>query len=259
MKPLSPSLFQLLDGLQKQLSHVQHELDHVNGITSQNLQTLTTTLRSAFEAERQKAQAFEHALYEVLLRVATALHFRDHHSGEHLSRVSRYSMLLALQLGLPEAEVQLVYAAAPLYDVGKIGIPDALLLKAGRLQQEERAVIEMHPTLGTSLVSGVTSPLLETAKQIILSHHEHWDGSGYPQGLKGEQIPLPGRIVMLAERYEALRSPRPYRSAFNHEQASQVLLHGDQWTQPEHFDPALMAAFHAIHTDLAAIHDRRAS
>jgi putative two-component system response regulator len=168
-------------------------------------------------------------------------------------------MLLALQLGLPEAEVQLVYAAAPLYDVGKIGIPDALLLKAGRLQQEERAVIEMHPTLGTSLVSGVSSPLLETAKQIILSHHEHWDGSGYPQGLKGDAIPLPGRIVMLAERYEALRSSRPYRAALNHDQATEVLLHGDKWSQPEHFDPTLMAAFHAIHTDLAAIHDRRAS
>ncbi len=259
MKPLSPSLFQLLDGLQKQLAHVQQELDHANGVASHSLQTLTTTLRSAFEAERQKSQAFEHALYEVLLRVATALHFRDHQSADHLSRVSRYAMLLALQLGLPEPEVQLVYAAAPLYDVGKIGIPDALLLKAGRLQQEERAVIEMHPTLGTSLVSGVTSPLLETAKQIILSHHEHWDGSGYPQGLKGDAIPLAGRIVMLAERYEALRSPRPYRPAFNHEQTSEVLLHGDKWTQPEHFDPALIAAFHAIHTDLAAIHDRRAS
>lgn len=259
MNPLSPSLFQLLDGLQQQLSKVQKELDHVNGITAQQLQSLTMTFRTAFETERQKAQAFEHAIYEVLLRTATALHFRDHHSGEHLTRISQYSMLLALQLGLSEAQVQLVYAAAPLYDLGKIGIPDALLLKPGQLQQEERAVVEMHPTLGLSLVAGVTSPLLETARQIILSHHEHWDGSGYPQGLKGERIPVAGRIVMLAERYEALRSTRPYRAGFDHDRTVDVLLHGDERTKPEHFDPALLAAFHAIHEDLAAMRDRRAS
>ncbi len=259
MDPLSPSLFHLLDGLQQQLAKVQKELDHVNGITSQQLLALTTTLRSAFEAERQKAQTFEHAIYEILLRIATALHFRDYHTGKHLTRLSQYSMLLALQLGLPEPQVQLVYAAAPLYDLGKIGIPDALLLKPGRLQPEERAVIEMHPTLGTSLVTGVTSPLLETARQIILTHHEHWDGSGYPQGLKGETIPLAGRIVMLAERYEALRCARPYRPALDHDHTLQVLLQGDEKTKPEHFDPALLKAFHAIHTDLAAIRDRRAS
>lgn len=259
MNPSPPNLFHLLDGLQQQLSQVQKDLDHVNGVTSQQLQLFTTTLRKAFEAERQKAQAFEHATYEILLRIATALHFRDYHSGEHLTRMSQYSMLLALQLGLPEPQVQLVYAAAPLYDLGKIGIPDALLLKPGQLQQEERAVIEMHPTLGTSLVTGVTSPLLETARQVILTHHEHWDGSGYPQGLKGQQIPLAGRIVMLAERYEALRCARPYRSALDHDHALEVLLHGDEKTKPEHFDPALLSAFHAIHGDLAAIRDRRAS
>ena len=259
MNPLPPNLFNLLDGLQQQLSRVQKELDHVNGVTAQQLQLITKTFKSALESERQKAQAFEHAIYEILLRIATALHFRDHHSSEHLTRMSQYSMLLALQLGLPEAEVQLVYAAAPLYDLGKIGIPDALLLKPGRLQKEERAVIEMHPTLGTSLVMGVSSPLLETARQIILTHHEHWDGSGYPQGLKGENIPLAGRIVMLAERYEALRSSRPYRSGLRHDETVAILLHGDDRTQPEHFDPALLAALHAVHNDLAAVRDRRAS
>jgi len=259
MNPPPVNLFNLLDGLQQQLSKVQNELDHVNGVTAQQLQVLSTALKKAFDAERQKAQAFEHAIYEVLLRVATALHFRDHHTGEHLTRVSQYSMLLALQLGLPEPQVQLVYAAAPLYDLGKIGIPDVLLLKPGRLQQEERAVIEMHPTLGTSLVTGVSSPLLEIARQVILTHHEHWDGSGYPQGLKGPQIPLAGRIVMLAERYEALRCSRPYRSALDHDHALEVLLYGDEKTKPEHFDPALLNAFHNIHKDLAAIRDRRVS
>jgi putative two-component system response regulator len=259
MNPPPSNLFHLLDGLQQQLSQLQKDLDQVNGVTSQQLHTLTVTFRKAFEAERQKAQAFEHGIYEVLLRVATALHFRDHHSGEHLTRMSQYSMLLALELGLPESQVQLVYAATPLYDVGKIGIPDVLLLKPGRLQQEERTLIEMHPTLGISLVTGVTSPLLETARQVILTHHEHWDGSGYPQGLKGEQIPVVGRIVMLAERYEALRCARPYRSALDHDHALEVLLRGDEKTKPEHFDPAVLGAFHTIHKDLAAIRDRRAS
>lgn len=259
MNPLSPSLFQLLDGLQQQLAKMQNELDRVNGVTAQQVRTLTTTFKTAIDAERQKTQAFEHALYEVLLRIATALHFRDHQTGEHLTHISQYSMLLALQLGLSEAQVQLVYAAAPLYDLGKIGIPDSLLLKPGRLKQEERAVVEMHPTLGITLVTGAASPLLDTARQIILSHHEHWDGSGYPQGLKGENIPLAGRIVMMAERYEALRSARPYRAGFDHDRTVELLLHGDERTKPEHFDPTLLNAFHAIHTDLAAVRDRRSS
>lgn len=250
-------LLNLLAGLQQQLDQVRGELDRVHIATTQQLHTLTTNLQRALEAERSKRQVLEQALYETLLRVATALDYRDRRSSDHLTRLSQYTMLLALQFGLPEAEVQLLYTAAPLYDVGKIGIPDAVLLKPGRLEEVERTIVEIHPTLGTSLLSGVDSPLLDQARQIALTHHEHWDGSGYPQGLEGEDIPLAGRLVMLAEQYEVLRSARPYKPAFDHVRTCHILFNGDERTRPAHFDPHLLEAFRAIHSDFAAIYDRR--
>jgi putative two-component system response regulator len=123
----------------------------------------------------------------------------------------------------------------------------------------ERTVLEIHPTLGTSLLGGLPSSLLEAASSIALTHHEHWDGSGYPQGLKGEDIPLGGRLVLLAERYEALRSVRPHKPAYTHAQAQKILLEGDALIKPDHFDPKVLEAFRAVHEDFATIHDRRAN
>jgi len=258
METVFPSqLLNLLSGLRQQLDQVRGELDRVHSATTQPFHTLTANLQKALEAERGKRQALEQTLYETLLRVATALDYRDRRSSDRLTRLSQYTMLLALQFGLPEAEVQLLYSATPLYDLGKIGIPDAVLLKPGRLEEVERTIVEIHPTLGTSLLSGADSPLLDQARQIALTHHEHWDGSGYPQGLKGEDIPLGGRLVILAEQYEVLRSTRPHKPAFDHARACHILFNGDERTRPAHFDPRLLEAFRVIHGDFAAIYDRR--
>ncbi len=113
----------------------------------------------------------------------------------------------------------------------------------------------MHRGLGASLLKGTPSPLLETARQIALSHHERWDGSGYPQGLKGEATPFPGRIIMIADQYDALRSPRPYKPAFTHERTYDIITNGDGRTLPHHFDPRLLDVFRDIHQQLATIYD----
>ncbi|MGE0825658.1 MAG: HD-GYP domain-containing protein [Candidatus Binatia bacterium] len=252
-----PTLAQLLNALQQQLDQVQEGLEHMHAVTSQRWQTLATSLTEELTAARRKSQMLEQSLYETFLRIATAVQYRDQRNGEHLTRLSQYTMLLALQLGLPESEIRVLYATAPLYDIGKVGIPDAILLKPGRLMDAERTVLEIHPTLGTSLLGGLPSSLLETASTIALTHHEHWDGSGYPQGLKGEAIPLGGRLVLLAERYEALRSVRPYKPALTHSQAQKILVEGDALIKPEHFDPQVLEAFCTIHQDFATIHDRR--
>jgi putative two-component system response regulator len=146
-----------------------------------------------------------------------------------------------------------------MHDVGKIGIPDVILRKVGPLDDSEWKVMRNHAALGASLLKGTPSPLLELAGQIALTHHERWNGSGYPQGLRGDDIPLAGRIVMLADQYDAMRSRRPYKVAFSHEQTCDIIVHGDGRTLPEHFDPQLLAVFREAHPRLQTIYSQLSS
>jgi putative two-component system response regulator len=159
--------------------------------------------------------------------------------------VGKLSALLAQAHGLPPAEVTVIRRAAPLHDVGKIGIPDGILLKPGRLSADEYEIMKTHTTIGAQILSGGRFPLLQVAENIALTHHERWDGGGYPQGLRGESIPLPGRIVSVADAFDAMTRARPYKEAWPVARALAEL----QQCAGTQFDPKIIDAFLVLQAD----------
>lgn len=187
----------------------------------------------------ERTQELEEARIEILKRLALAAEYRDDTTGQHTQRVGRTAALLASLLGLPQSEVSNIRRAAPLHDVGKIGIPDYLLLKPGKLTPEEFEMMKTHTIIGAKILGGGQVPLLKMAEEIALTHHERWDGRGYPRGLAGEAIPLVGRIVAVADVFDALIHVRPYKPAIPRNDAIREisLMSGLQ------FDPKVVQAF----------------
>jgi putative two-component system response regulator len=186
---------------------------------------------------------------EILHRLGSAGEYRDNETGLHVIRVSSYASIIAIGLGLPESEAELLYNAATLHDTGKIGIPDSILFKPGKLDEEEWKVIRTHCEIGYKIIGDNTSSLLKTAASIALTHHERWDGSGYPKGIKGNDIPLFGRIVGVADMFDALTSERPYKKAWSM---------GDAVAEVErcsggHFDPQIVDAFMSKVPEITAV------
>ncbi len=188
---------------------------------------------------RRALTELEIAQAETVRRLSMAVEFRDEDTGAHIERIGRFSTLLAEQTGLDAEQCELMSYAAPLHDVGKVAIPDAILLKPGSLTPEERAIVETHAEEGYRLLRGSSSSILDMAATIALSHHEKWDGSGYPRGLVGEEIPLEGRIVAIADVFDALTSDRVYRPAFSVERAVEMMRE----QRAQHFDPVLLDVF----------------
>jgi putative two-component system response regulator len=177
--------------------------------------------------------------HEMINRLSRAAEFRDPETGAHIQRMSNYSHLIAQQLRLPLEEQELILRASPMHDIGKIAIPDSILLKPGKLDEAEFTLMKTHAEKGWEILRGSTSQLLDVAAVIARSHHEKFDGSGYPQGLKGEDIPLHGRIVSVADVFDALTSERPYKKAWEIERSVDFLQSG----AGAHFDPLCVAAF----------------
>jgi methanogenic corrinoid protein MtbC1 len=181
----------------------------------------------------------EIAQAETVRRLSMAVEFRDEDTGAHIERIGRFSTLLAEQIGMDPDFCARLSHAAPLHDVGKVAIPDAILLKPGPLTPAERAIVETHAEEGYRLVRGSSSSILDMAATIALSHQEKWDGSGYPRGLVGEEIPIEGRIVAVADVFDALTSDRVYRKAFSVEDAVRMMRE----ERGNHFDPMVLDAF----------------
>jgi HD-GYP domain-containing protein (c-di-GMP phosphodiesterase class II) len=198
----------------------------------------------------------------VIFGLAKLAESRDDQTGAHLDRICRYAEILARQIAngdgkLDERWVYTVRETAVLHDVGKVGIPDSVLLKPGPLTEPERAIMQKHPYIGGDTLMAIRrrwgeDPFLVTATQIVFGHHEKWDGSGYPFGLKGENIPLTARIVAVADVYDALTSERTYTLAFTHETARQILTEGSG----QHFDPRIVAAFQEVEAEFRTIAER---
>jgi putative two-component system response regulator len=194
------------------------------------------------ERVAERTKELEEAQVEILQRLAAAAEFRDDDTGEHTQRVGQLAARLATELGLSEAAVDAIRRSAPLHDVGKIGVPDAILLKPGRLTQEERRVMRTHSTIGATMLSGGRSELVQTAERIARSHHERWDGKGYPDGLAGEQIPGEARVVAVADFLDALTHKRPYRPAWSVERTLAKIIA----QRGLHFDPCVVDALLAV-------------
>jgi two-component system, response regulator RpfG len=186
---------------------------------------------------------------ETLLRLARAGEFRDEETGYHLIRMARYSRLIAGALGLDRDESETVELAAPLHDIGKIGIPDQILLKGARLAPDEWEVMRRHPLIGHEILKGSASKYVRMGALIALGHHEKYDGSGYPNGLVGDHIPLCARIVAIADVYDALTSVRPYKTAWPSEQAREYV----DSQAGRHFDPRLVEAFAGMKKEVLQI------
>jgi putative two-component system response regulator len=176
---------------------------------------------------------------ETVRRLLMAVEFRDEDTGAHTDRIGDYSALLARAVGMPADQVAVIRDAAPLHDVGKVAVPDSVLLKAGPLTDAERATMQTHAKTGYRMLSGSSSALLNLAASIALTHHEKWNGRGYPQGLAGDEIPIEGRIVAIADVFDALTHDRVYRVAIPFEQAKQIMRDG----RATHFDPMLLDVF----------------
>jgi putative two-component system response regulator len=180
---------------------------------------------------------------ETIETLARAAAYKDEASGAHVQRISHYAAELACAMGMNAAFCETIRYASQMHDIGKIAIPDSILLKVGPLTHDEWEVMKTHTTLGARLLARGDSPYLQMGAEIALNHHERWDGGGYPQGLKGQHIPISARILNICDQYDALRSARPYKKALSHEAAFEVLTVGDDRTLLAHFDPDILLAF----------------
>ena len=203
------------------------------------LEKYSVDLKKALEELEKAHEELDYAYLDTINRLVSAAEYKDEETGDHIVRMSRYSTLIAEKLGLSDEMVKLIRYASPMHDIGKIGIPDSILLKPGRLTDDEFETIKTHTTIGASILQDSKAQVLQVAHEIALNHHEKWNGNGYPRGLKEDETPVSGRIVGIADTFDALTSKRPYKEPYPVEVAVEI-IRSERGT---HFDPEVVDVF----------------
>lgn len=216
------------DAIKRHQEELERTVEKRTAYLRQSLDNLAKAHRATYEAH-----------LDTIRCLAVAAEYKDENTGTHINRMSHYTALLAQGLNLPPNEVELILHASKMHDVGKIGIPDSILLKPGKLTEEEMEIMKQHTIIGARILEGSLSEILQAGKVMALSHHEKWDGSGYPKGLSGKDIPLWGRICAVADVFDAITSDRPYHKAMPNEKAYEILRE----ERGRHFDPGIIDVF----------------
>jgi putative two-component system response regulator len=203
----------------------------------------TSQLEAALDALRRSREELKESYLDTIFRLTTVAEYKDGFTAGHIKRVGHYCRHLAGELGWREPDQEAIFYASPMHDIGKVVIPSGILQKPGPLSAEEFVIAQGHTTAGARILQGSTSAFLQLAEVIALTHHERFDGGGYPRGLRGDEVPLAGMIMNVADQYEALRSARSYKPPLSHERVVHIITRGDGRTEPSHFHPRVLEAF----------------
>jgi len=216
-----------------------------NRVLEEKVKERTSQLSEAFET-------IKNASMDTINRLSRAAEYKDEDTGAHILRMTHYSASVARAMGVDEATVESILYAAPMHDIGKIGIPDRILLKPGKLDADEWKIMIQHAEIGAKILEGSDANFIKLGSQIALTHHEKWNGTGYPQGLKKDKIPLAGRIVAIADVFDALTTKRPYKEPFSLEKSYSIIIEN----RGSHFDPDVVDAFFKVEDEILEIKER---
>ncbi|MBF0540364.1 MAG: response regulator [Nitrospirae bacterium] len=236
LKPIKPELF--LNSIGKALVHSKSMYIERNYKKTLEADVAIKTKELSVALDKIK-----NISSEITKRMTSAAEYRDTDTGEHIVRIGLYTKILSEELKMSDDFIEEISFASQLHDIGKLGIPDNILLKTGSLTDDEFDIIKGHSKIGQSILKGSTYNMIQMAESIALNHHERWDGTGYPNNIKGEDIPIEARIINICDQFDALIMKRPYKPALPVKRVIEIITKGDGRTMPEHFHPDILAAF----------------